>query len=176
MNFIKKQTKKLKGGRKLKEEGDLGSTSNSSLAISPSNLAINRQETVIASSSDELRTIQSPHCSVVDDSTEKHGLFLIHLPNPASDEEERLGYAFDIVAVHGITGNAYDTWTHSNKTFWLKDFLPKDFPGARVFSYAYPADVFCTFATGSIRSFARSLLEGLRGERRSKDVCSLFIS
>ncbi|KAH9208242.1 Alpha/Beta hydrolase protein, partial [Leptodontidium sp. 2 PMI_412] len=78
--------------------------------------------------------------------------------------------SLDIVAVHGITGNAYDTWIHGNGTFWLQDLIPKDLPGVRVFSYGYPADVFCTFATGTIDTFARSLLESLKRERRSKDL------
>lgn len=170
MQSLTNPFRKLKDRRKLKGQRDLGSTSNSSLAEAPTSLAPNRQETVIASSSDGLRTIQTPPRSVVDDTTEKYGLFLIHPTNPApKNEEGRLGYALDIVAVHGITGSAYDTWTHSNGTFWLKDLIPKDFPGARVFSYAYPADVFCSFATGTIRSFARSLLECLKGERRSEE-------
>jgi hypothetical protein len=176
MQSLTKPFRKLKERRKLKGQRDLGSTSNSSLSESPINLASNRQETVTASPSDGSQTIQTPPCPVVDDTTDKYGLFLIHPINPAPDnEEDTLGYALDIVAVHGITGSAYDTWTHSNRTFWLKDLIPNDFPGARVFSYAYPADVFCTFATGTIRSFARSLLEGLKGERRSKEVCPLFI-
>jgi hypothetical protein len=101
---------------------------------------------------------------------------LIHLTNIApNNEEDRLGYDLDIITVYGITGSAYNTWTHNNGTFWLKDLIPKDFPGVRVFSYTYPADVFYTFATGTIRSFARSLLEGLKGERRSKEVCPLLI-
>jgi len=176
MQSLTKPFRKLKERRKLKGQRDLGSTSNSSLSESPINLASNRQETVTASPCDGSQTIQTPPCPVVDDTTDKYGLFLIHPINPAPDnEEDRLGYALDIVAVHGITGSAYDTWTHSNRTFWLKDLIPNDFPGARVFSYAYPADVFCTFATGTIRSFARSLLEGLKGERRSKEVCPLFI-
>ncbi|KAH8745409.1 hypothetical protein BGZ57DRAFT_862505 [Hyaloscypha finlandica] len=170
MESLTNQFRKLKGRRKLKGQKDLGSTANSSLSEPPTNLASNRQETVIASSSDGPQTIPTPPRSVVDDATEKYGLFLIHPTNPAPDnEEDRPGYALDIVAVHGITGSAYNTWTHSNGTFWLKDIIPKDFPGARVFSYAYPADVFCTFATGTIRSFATSLLEGLKGERRSKE-------
>ncbi|KAH6712631.1 hypothetical protein BKA61DRAFT_485684 [Leptodontidium sp. MPI-SDFR-AT-0119] len=92
------------------------------------------------------------------------------MPIPASDDDDdRVGNSLDIVAVHGITGNAYDTWIHGNGTFWLQDLIPKDLPGVRVFSYGYPADVFCTFATGTIDTFARSLLESLKRERRSKD-------
>jgi hypothetical protein len=176
MESLTKPFRKLKERRRLKGQGDLSSTSNSSLAEPPTSLASNRQEAMIASSSDGPRTIQIPRRSAVDDTAEKYGLFLIHPTNPApTNGEDRLGYALDIVAVHGITGSAYDTWTHNNGTFWLKDLIPEEFPGARVFSYAYPADIFCTFATGTIRSFARSLLEGLKGERRSKDVCPLFI-
>jgi hypothetical protein len=131
---------------------------------------------VIASLSDGPRTIQTPPRSVVDDATEKYRLFLIHPIYLALDnEKDMLGYAFDIIVVYGITGSAYNTWTHSNRTFWLKDLIPKNFLGARVFSYAYPVDVFCTFATGTIRLFIRSLLEGLKGKRRSKEVCPLFI-
>jgi hypothetical protein len=175
MQSLKNPFRQLKERRKLKGQRELGSISNSSLAEPPTSLAPDRQETVITSSSDGLRTIQTPPRSVVDDTAEKYGLFLIHSTNPAPNNEgDRLGYALDIIAVHGITGSAYDTWTHSNGTFWLKDLIPKDFPGARVFSYAYPADVFCTFATGTIRSFARSLLECLKGERRSEEVCPPF--
>lgn len=76
----------------------------------------------------------------------------------------------DIVAVHGITGDAYDTWTHDNGNFWLRDLVPKDLPGVRVFSYGYPAEVFCTFNTGNLDTYARSLLEGLKRERRKKEV------
>lgn len=83
--------------------------------------------------------------------------------------------SLDIVAVHGITENAYDTWIHGNRTFWLQDLIPKDFLDVRVFSYRYPVNVFYTFAIGTIGTYIRSLLESLKGERRSKDVCPLFI-
>lgn len=176
MPSLTNRFRKLKERRKLEGSGDFSSTSNSSLAEPPTSLASNKQQIVTVSSSDGPQSIQTPPHSVVDDTTEKYGLFLVHPTNPAPDNEEgRLGCALDIIAVHGITGSAYDTWTHSNGTFWLKDLIPKDLPGARVFSYAYPAGVFCTFATGTIRSFARCLLESLRGERKSKEVCPLLI-
>ncbi len=79
-------------------------------------------------------------------------------------------YSLDIVAVHGITGDALKSWTHDNGKLWLRDFLPKDLPGARVFSYGYPAAVFFTRSTGDIESFARSLLERLTNERRELKV------
>jgi hypothetical protein len=79
-------------------------------------------------------------------------------------------YSLDIVAIHGITGDAFKTWTHENGTNWLRDFLPNAFPGARVFSFGYPAEVFWSRSDGDIDSFARSLLEGLKRERRQLKV------
>lgn len=103
--------------------------------------------------------------------TEKHGLFLLSSPSPTPDHAH-VGekYPVDVVAVHGITGDAFDTWTHENENLWLRDFLPNDLLGVRVFSFGYPAEVFCTLSTGNFDSFCRSLLEGLKRERRGKEV------
>jgi hypothetical protein len=92
-----------------------------------------------------------------------------HFDGTKSEEN----YLLDIVAVHGITGDAYDTWTHDNGKLWLRDFLPEDFPGARVFSFGYDAEVFCSRSKGNIESFARSLLEGLTRERIEENVATL---
>ena len=103
---------------------------------------------------------------------QKWGLFLLNpdaLLNDANATENT--YPIDIVAVHGITGSAYSTWTHKNNAFWLKDFLPAQFPGARVFSYGYPADVFFSKERGDIGTFARTLLEKLNRERYQNEVC-----
>lgn len=91
-----------------------------------------------------------------------------------NNTESEENYLLDIVAVHGITGDAYDTWTHKNGKLWLRDFIPEDFPGARVFSFGYDAEVFCSRSEGNIESFARSLLEGLTRERLEEKVTSLF--
>jgi len=71
----------------------------------------------------------------------------------------------DIIAVHGIDGNAWNTWQHSNGRLWLKDFLPRHVPGARIYSFGYHAAVAFTRGRGDLKGFARSLLEGLNGVR-----------
>ena len=71
----------------------------------------------------------------------------------------------DIIAVHGIDGNAWKTWEHSNGKLWLKDFLPKHVPGARIYSFGYRAEVAFTRGRGDLKGFARSLLEGINGVR-----------
>ena len=57
----------------------------------------------------------------------------------------------DIVALHGITGDYEHTWSvdgvnydqykSKDKILWLRDYLVKDFPKARIFSYGYDARV-----------------------------------
>lgn len=100
---------------------------------------------------------------------ERYGLFRMDsgdsqaLPGSGSKT-----YPIDIVALHGITGDAYDTWRHDNGIIWLKDILPEDFPGARVFSYGYDAGVFFSLGTGGIDEFARTLLEFLKQSRHGE--------
>ena len=107
----------------------------------------------------------------------KHGLFLLNpRPSHSVSLEAEETFLLDIVALHGITGDAYNTWTHENGKFWLQDFVPKELPGARVFSFGYPAQVFCSLGTGDLDSFARSLLEDLKRERRRKEVGGQFAS
>lgn len=72
--------------------------------------------------------------AVAENRTEKYGLFRLH---PSAFVVEDVGSGdrnfLDIVAVHGITGDAFDTWEHGNNR-WLQDLIPKEMPGVRVFS------------------------------------------
>ena len=114
-------------------------------------------------------------CSRSPNRTEKHGLFLLNPRIPESDDvEAEETYFLDIVALHGINGDAYKTWTHENGKFWLRDFVPTEFSGARVFSFGYPAEVFFSLGKDNLDSYARSLLEDLKRERR-KEVGRQFI-
>lgn len=78
----------------------------------------------------------------------------------------------DIIAVHGLGGGAYDTWTHQNGNFWLRD-VAIQLPGARVYTYSYDAGFVFSRATGDLRDFARALLENIRLERDTEKVVPL---
>ena len=101
-----------------------------------------------------------------DASTGSYGLFPLH----ESKEEDEFQYTVDIVAVHGLGGNAYKTWTHSNGKLWLRDLLLEDLPNARVFTYGYNSAFVFSRETSTIRQFARALLEDIRSVRRLPEV------
>ncbi len=148
-----------------------GSQAAEAVVGSSTSILSTEQQAILTPPVDLHHTAQVPTLNCTIDRTEKYGLFLLHssISNIGDIEDEDTNH-LDIVAVHGITGDAYNTWTHQNGTLWLRDLIPKDVPGVRVFSYGYPAEVFCTFGTGTLDTFARSLLEGLKRERRKKEV------
>ena len=76
-------------------------------------------------------------------------------------------YGVDIVAVHGIGGDLYRTWTQSidqkdkDQVFWLAHLLPVDLPGARVFSFGYSSEPIFSRTVASVRDYAKQLLQSL---------------
>ena len=42
-----------------------------------------------------------------------------------------------IIAVTGLAGHAFGSWAHSDEQMWLRDYLPKDAPNARILTYGY---------------------------------------
>src|SRR5438034_1035627 len=71
-----------------------------------------------------------------------------------------------VVAVHGLGGDAYGTWTHENGKLWLRDFLPFQVPEARIFTYGYDSVVAFSKSSAEVDDFARDLLHRVRGARK----------
>lgn len=103
---------------------------------------------------------------------DKYGLHFLNEQQFKADQESgNQLFSLDIVAVHGLNGDAYDTWTSKETgNMWLYHFLPQEIPGARLFSFGYPSEIGLTFATGKVEDFARSLLNGLKTRRYSAEV------
>ena len=81
-----------------------------------------------------------------------------------------------IVAVHGLYGNRTSTWTSSQtNAFWLKDFLPRDVPNARVMTFGYNADAAFGNTTAGILDHAKSLLSSLIDKREGNDVDCRYV-
>jgi hypothetical protein len=76
----------------------------------------------------------------------------------------------DIVAIHGLGGTAFKTWTHDNGRMWLRDFAPNQFPGARIFTFGYDSGIAFSRGTGTVSDFAKTLLEAIKLERQTPEV------
>ena len=80
----------------------------------------------------------------------------------------------DIVFVHGLTGNAYNTWLHKETGIhWPSELLGQDFPDTRIMSFGYDADVvnFWNPASKSrLSSHAENLVGDLVRERERTDT------
>ncbi|KAH8657048.1 hypothetical protein BGZ60DRAFT_416641 [Tricladium varicosporioides] len=89
---------------------------------------------------------------------------------PASQDEIDLSQNLnlDILAIHGLKGDAERTWTHpTTQALWLRDFLPQDLPRARAMVFSYNAKAVFENCTAGILEHARDLLRCLL-EKRDK--------
>ncbi|EJT74178.1 hypothetical protein GGTG_08023 [Gaeumannomyces tritici R3-111a-1] len=95
---------------------------------------------------------------------------LFELPPPSPDWEKTHGTPeLDVVAVHGLNGECFRTWTHEEptgeKTLWLSDLLPHKLPRTRVMTFGYNASVVGNTSVAGVRDNARYLLNSLRDKR-----------
>lgn len=58
--------------------------------------------------------------------------------------------------------------THDNGKLWLRDFLPAEIPGTRIFTFGYDAKVAFSQSTADLEDFAQSLLDQLKQYRSGK--------
>lgn len=92
----------------------------------------------------------------------------------------------DIVAVHGLGGDALSTWTSSNGHLWLRDSLPQalatppadyshgpdDSKVARIMTFGYDASVLTKASSQRSFTFAENLLSEFKDRRHGQAVCS----
>lgn len=94
-------------------------------------------------------------------SRERVGLFELSAGNESK--------TVDVVAVHGLQGDAFKTWEHENGSLWLRDFLAKDLPFARVMTFGYDSTVAFSKSVAQIEDKALDLLNRLGAERIRSD-------
>lgn len=111
---------------------------------------------------DETATIESQ--------SEQNGLFPIHvLPEDTQYPSGKPVYAVDVVAVHGLGGDTYRTWQHPNGNIWLHH-ISEELPGARIYTYGYDSGVSFSRGAGTLREFARHMLNLIRLTRNTEQV------
>jgi hypothetical protein len=96
-------------------------------------------------------------------------LGLIHEADPSSHST-----IVDIVAVHGLTGHPDKTWTAPDSgTLWLRDFLPKDIPNARILTFRYNSSIASFTTRSSVSRIAEGLLGCLAEQRKQSQEVRL---
>ncbi|KAI9431999.1 Alpha/Beta hydrolase protein [Russula earlei] len=86
--------------------------------------------------------------------THFHGLTVI-----AGGDDSKL----DIIAIHGLNGHAFNSWTVDDGVMWLRDLLPAQVPDARVLLYGYNANVIEDASRSRIQEHARLFIKFLQG-------------
>jgi hypothetical protein len=69
-----------------------------------------------------------------------------------------------VIAVHGLGPKYPATWTKDD-TMWLKDFLPEDFPHARILAFVDPSKAFENPDFVDLRALGGRLLRSLVRDR-----------
>ncbi|TRX91008.1 hypothetical protein FHL15_008213 [Xylaria flabelliformis] len=101
-------------------------------------------------------TAQSASVDKEQTRSERFGLF--YVGGSPVDPKQDNQYPVDIIAVHGLNGDAYTTWTHPNGVMWIRDILPSFIPGCRVYTYGYPSQVAFSSSFATVQEFSRGLL------------------
>jgi hypothetical protein len=71
-----------------------------------------------------------------------------------------------IIALHGLGGDAFKTWTDKQGHLWLRDSLPGHIPDARIMTFGYDSATW-SGSKSTILEFALDLLERIRIVRQT---------
>ncbi|KAI4104803.1 MAG: hypothetical protein L6R37_003076, partial [Teloschistes peruensis] len=78
-------------------------------------------------------------------------------------QELKEGVLWTVIAIHGLGGDAFTTWTDQDGHMWLRDTLPRNLPHSKIWTYGYDSAVAWSGSVSGIQDFARDLLERLLG-------------
>lgn len=77
---------------------------------------------------------------------------------------------FSIIAVTGLGGRPFASWQNNEGTMWLRDFLPQQVPGIRVYTYGYASALKGSPSRASIQDFTDGFTRAILSVRRTARV------
>jgi hypothetical protein len=87
------------------------------------------------------------------------------------EEERPKDPIVDIIAVHGLGSTFPSSWTEKESGVnFLKEFLPEDFPKARILAFAYPSEPFSDPVHVDLKELGVRLLRALVDDRDQSSV------
>ncbi|PYH46386.1 LipA and NB-ARC domain protein [Aspergillus saccharolyticus JOP 1030-1] len=96
----------------------------------------------------------------------EYGLTVLYQP-PSPDD-----ITYDLIAVHGLNGDAIETWTHKQSgVMWLRDLLPQELPNIRIMTYGYNARFNNFTGHQDLRNISMKLLSELVDLRKTEKEC-----
>ncbi|CAD6579932.1 MAG: hypothetical protein ASARMPRED_009298 [Alectoria sarmentosa] len=89
---------------------------------------------------------------------------------PLSCPNRETPIAADIIAVTGLAGHAFGSWSHSRTKMWLRDYLPPKVTNVRVLTYGYPSHLQRSMSTSNLWDHSNNLKENLLAIRSAAQV------
>ena len=84
----------------------------------------------------------------------------------------------DIIAITGLAGHAFGSWSTATQRMWLRDFLPRDIPQARILIYGYDSHIVNSQSRSILADFSSNFIakfNAMRSQSHSEDRPTIFI-
>src|ERR1700761_8242071 len=81
-------------------------------------------------------------------------------------------WRFSIVAITGLAGRAFDSWANDQGSMWLRDYLPQELPGVRIFIYGYPSKLYKSVSRASLWDYTEGFMRAMARLTETSGVLS----
>ena len=84
----------------------------------------------------------------------------------------------DIIAITGLAGHAFGSWSTPTQKMWLRDFLPRDIPRARILLYGYDSHIVNSQSRSILADFSSNFIakfSAMRAHSHSENRPVIFI-
>jgi hypothetical protein len=77
---------------------------------------------------------------------------------------------FSLIAITGLASPAFGSWQNEEGAMWLRDYLPQDIPGLRIFIYGYPSKLHESVSRASMWDYTQEFMKTVVELRRNEEV------